>query len=86
MQQDIVFILEKNLGAIGDGGAVTTNDKSLAEVIRSLGNYGSSKKYNFDYVGLNSRLDEIQAAILRVKLKRLDKDNEAPTNSFFVYR
>lgn len=69
------FYPGKNLGAMGDGGAVTTNDKHLAEVIRSLGNYGSSKKYNFDYVGSNSRLDEIQAAILRVKLKRLDEDN-----------
>ena len=69
------FYPGKNLGAIGDGGAVTTNDKNLAEVIRSLGNYGSSKKYNFDYIGSNSRLDEVQAAILRVKLKKLDKDN-----------
>lgn len=69
------FYPGKNLGAMGDGGAVTTNDKNLAEVIRSLGNYGSSKKYNFDYIGSNSRLDEVQAAILRVKLKKLDKDN-----------
>ena len=69
------FYPGKNLGAIGDAGAVTTNDKNLAETIRSLGNYGSSKKYHFDYIGSNSRLDEIQAAILRVKLKKIDQDN-----------
>ncbi len=69
------FYPGKNLGAIGDGGAVTTNDDELTRVIRALANYGSSKKYVNDYQGLNSRLDEIQAAILRVKLKRLDSDN-----------
>lgn len=69
------FYPGKNLGALGDGGAVTTDDKKLAEVIHALGNYGSSKKYVCDYKGLNSRLDEIQAAILRVKLRRLDEDN-----------
>ena len=66
----------KNLGALGDGGAVTTDDEQLAEVVRALGNYGSSKKYHFDYLGKNSRLDELQAALLRVKLKYLDQDNE----------
>ncbi len=69
------FYPGKNLGALGDGGAVTTNDKQLAEIIRALGNYGSSKKYHFDYLGKNSRMDEIQAAVLRVKLRHLDEDN-----------
>ncbi|SMO49961.1 dTDP-4-amino-4,6-dideoxygalactose transaminase [Saccharicrinis carchari] len=70
------FYPGKNLGALGDGGAVTTNDKELANTVRALGNYGSAKKYINDYKGLNSRLDEIQAAVLRVKLKRLDQDNQ----------
>jgi dTDP-4-amino-4,6-dideoxygalactose transaminase len=70
------FYPGKNLGALGDGGAVTTDDDELASVIRALGNYGSSEKYVNDYQGLNSRLDEIQAAVLRVKLKRLDEDNK----------
>jgi dTDP-4-amino-4,6-dideoxygalactose transaminase len=70
------FYPGKNLGALGDAGAVTTNDDKLAAIIRALGNYGSSKKYVNDYQGLNSRLDEIQAAILRVKLARLDEDNQ----------
>ena len=70
------FYPGKNLGCLGDGGAVTTNDDSLAEVIKALGNYGSKEKYVNDYQGLNSRLDEIQAAILRVKLPRLDADNQ----------
>ena len=69
------FYPGKNLGALGDGGAVTSNDKELASVVRSLANYGSSKKYVFQYCGRNSRLDEIQAAVLRVKLKHLDEDN-----------
>lgn len=69
------FYPGKNLGALGDGGAVTTNDEKLAAVVRSLANYGSSHKYINDFKGLNSRLDEIQAAILRVKLPRLDADN-----------
>ena len=68
------FYPGKNLGALGDGGAVTTNDKELAECIRALANYGSQKKYVFKYCGRNSRLDEIQAAILDVKLKYLDED------------
>ena len=70
------FYPGKNLGAFGDAGAVTTNDKHMSEVVRTLANYGSSHKYIFDYQGLNSRLDEIQAAILQVKLRHLDKDNE----------
>jgi len=70
------FYPGKNLGALGDGGAVTTNDKELADCIRALANYGSSKKYVFDYTGRNSRLDEIQAAVLRVKLNYLDEDNK----------
>jgi dTDP-4-amino-4,6-dideoxygalactose transaminase len=69
------FYPGKNLGCLGDGGAVTTNDDELSSVIRALANYGSRKKYVCDFKGLNSRLDEIQAAILRVKLKRLDADN-----------
>ena len=70
------FYPVKNLGALGDAGAVTTNDKGLADVIRSIGNYGSDQKYQHIYKGLNSRLDEIQAAILSVKLKHLDDDNQ----------
>lgn len=70
------FYPGKNLGALGDGGAVTTADPELAALIRALGNYGSSKKYQHDWKGLNSRLDEIQGAVLRVKLTRLDDDNE----------
>ena len=70
------FYPGKNMGALGDGGAVTTDDEQLAEVVRALGNYGSSKKYHFDYLGKNSRLDELQAALLRIKLKYLDQDNE----------
>lgn len=69
------FYPGKNLGALGDGGAVTTNDAELAATIRALANYGSQKKYVFKYCGRNSRLDEIQAAILDVKLKHLDEDN-----------
>lgn len=68
------FYPGKNLGALGDGGAVTTNDAQLAEVVRALANYGSIQKYRCDYQGLNSRLDEIQAAVLDVKLKYLDAD------------
>ena len=70
------FYPGKNLGALGDAGAVTTNDDELAKTIEALGNYGSAKKYVFDYLGRNSRIDEIQAAILSVKLKHLDADNQ----------
>ena len=69
------FYPGKNLGALGDAGAVTTDDKELADTIRSLANYGSTRKYVFKYKGRNSRLDEIQAAVLDVKLKYLDEDN-----------
>jgi dTDP-4-amino-4,6-dideoxygalactose transaminase len=70
------FYPGKNLGALGDGGAVTTDDGVLADRIRALRNYGSKKKYYNDCIGYNSRLDEIQAAFLRVKLKKLDEWNE----------
>lgn len=70
------FYPGKNLGALGDGGAVTTNDPDLAKAVRALANYGSSKKYVFDYAGLNSRLDELQAAVLREKLPALDSENQ----------
>ncbi|UBM57638.1 DegT/DnrJ/EryC1/StrS family aminotransferase [Marinilongibacter aquaticus] len=70
------FYPGKNLGALGDAGAVTTNNSELAEVVRILANYGSNKKYNNLYKGLNSRLDEIQAAVLSVKLKYLDQENQ----------
>ena len=69
------FYPGKNLGAFGDGGAVTTNDEKLATCVRTLANYGSQRKYVFQYCGRNSRLDEIQAAILDVKLHHLDEDN-----------
>ena len=68
------FYPGKNLGALGDAGAVTTNDDELAQAVRSLANYGSQKKYVFKYQGRNSRLDEIQAAVLDTKLKYLDND------------
>ena len=70
------FYPGKNLGALGDGGAVTTSDSELADCIRALANYGSTRKYVFKYTGRNSRLDELQAAILDVKLKYLDDDTE----------
>lgn len=70
------FYPGKNFGALGDGGAITTNDENLADVVRTIANYGSKVKYNNIYKGLNSRLDEIQAAILRIKLPRLDTDNK----------
>lgn len=68
------FYPGKNLGALGDAGAVTTNDEELAKIVRSVANYGSTRKYVFKYIGRNSRLDEIQAAVLDVKLKYLDND------------
>ncbi len=70
------FYPGKNLGALGDAGAVTTNDEELANIVKALGNYGSSRKYVFPYQGKNSRMDEIQAAVLNVKLPYLDKENE----------
>lgn len=70
------FYPGKNLGAFGDAGAVTTDDEELAKVVRAVANYGSTQKYVFKYCGRNSRLDEIQAAVLDVKLKHLDEDVE----------
>ncbi len=69
------FYPTKNLGAFGDGGAIVTNDYDVAEMVSMLRNYGTFEKYNSKYIGVNSRLDEIQAALLRVKLKHLDKTN-----------
>ena len=82
------FYPGKNLGALGDGGAVTTNDSELAAVVRALANYGSQKKYVFKYAGRNSRLDEIQATVLDVKLKYLEEDNakrKAVANYYFEH-
>lgn len=69
------FFPSKNFGALGDAGAVTTSDAQLADVVRALRNYGSREKYVNEYQGVNSRLDELQAAFLRVKLARIDSDN-----------
>ncbi|MEI6348841.1 MAG: DegT/DnrJ/EryC1/StrS family aminotransferase [Bacteroidota bacterium] len=69
------FYPGKNLGALGDSGAITTNDEKLAEVIRAIANYGSKVKYQNEFQGLNSRMDEIQAAFLNIKLKYLDNEN-----------
>jgi dTDP-4-amino-4,6-dideoxygalactose transaminase len=69
------FYPGKNLGALGDSGAVTTDDTELATIVRALANYGSTRKYIFDYRGLNSRLDEIQAAFLNIKLRYIDAEN-----------
>lgn len=69
------FYPGKNLGALGDAGAVTTNDETLAQTVRAIANYGSQRKYVFAYKGRNSRIDELQAAVLRVKLRYLDADN-----------
>ena len=74
------FYPGKNLGALGDAGAVTTDDEELAKTIRALGNYGSHKKYENLYQGVNSRLDEIQAAMLRVKLRHLDEEIQSRRN------
>ncbi len=79
------FYPGKNLGALGDGGAVTCNDKELADTIRALANYGSQRKYVFKYTGRNSRLDELQAAVLGVKLRHLDNDNEARQHIASIY-
>jgi len=80
------FYPGKNLGALGDAGAVTTDDDELADVVRTIANYGSKKKYENIYQGLNSRLDEIQAAVLRVKLKYLDRDNQKRREIAQYYR
>ncbi|MFY0631072.1 MAG: DegT/DnrJ/EryC1/StrS family aminotransferase [Flavobacteriaceae bacterium] len=80
------FYPGKNLGALGDGGAVTTNDKDLANVVRAIANYGSEEKYLNIYKGLNSRLDEMQAAILSVKLKHLIKENRKRQETAKYYR
>jgi dTDP-4-amino-4,6-dideoxygalactose transaminase len=80
------FYPGKNLGALGDAGAVTTDDPELAATVRALANYGSDRKYVFRYKGINSRLDEIQAAVLRVKLNYLDEENReraAIADSYF---
>ena len=69
------FYPGKNLGALGDAGAITTNDDEFTKVVRAMGNYGSSQKYVNEYKGVNSRLDEIQASVLTIKLKYLDKEN-----------
>ncbi len=79
------FYPGKNLGALGDAGAVTTNDEELAHTVRALGNYGSHKKYENLYQGVNSRLDEIQAALLRVKLRKLDQETAARRNIARLY-
>ena len=79
------FYPTKNLGALGDAGAITTNDEELADKIRFLRNYGSNKKYHNEFVGVNSRLDEIQAAFLRVKLPYLDKINEHKNELAKIY-
>lgn len=80
------FYPGKNLGAMGDAGAITTDDKELVEVIRSIANYGSKIKYISEYKGLNSRLDEIQAAILSVKLKYLNEDTNHRRNIAKLYK
>ena len=79
------FYPGKNLGALGDGGAVTTNNDELAQTIRAIANYGSEKKYHNQYKGLNSRLDEIQAAVLSVKLKYLNLENAKRQQIAFRY-
>lgn len=80
------FYPGKNLGCMGDGGAITTNDDELAKKIRAIANYGSDYKYHHIYKGVNSRLDEIQAAILDVKLPHLDKDNACRRDIAKYYR
>jgi len=79
------FYPSKNLGALGDGGAITTNNYDLAQKIRVISNYGSSKKYVNEVKGLNSRLDEIQAAFLRIKLQKLDEDNKRRLEIAAIY-
>ena len=79
------FYPGKNLGALGDAGAVTTNDAQLADVVRALGNYGSEHKYVHDLMGRNSRIDELQAAMLDVKLRYLDTDNDRRKQIAAIY-
>jgi len=80
------FYPTKNLGAFGDAGAITTNDKELADVLLMLRNYGAFKKYHFNFQGYNSRLDELQAAILRVRLKYLEQENNIRNNQANLYK
>ncbi|OFX22962.1 MAG: aminotransferase [Bacteroidetes bacterium GWA2_31_9b] len=80
------FYPGKNMGALGDSGAVTTNDKELARIIRSIANYGSEVKYKNEFRGLNSRMDEIQAGFLDIKLKYIDKENEIRRQIAKLYR
>ena len=80
------FYPGKNMGCLGDGGCITTNDDELAQKLRALRNYGSEKKYHNLYKGFNSRLDEIQAGILDIKLKYLDEDNEKRRKIAKFYR
>ena len=80
------FYPGKNLGALGDGGGVTSNDLDLLEKVKALGNYGSDRKYHHIFKGVNSRLDEIQAAVLDVKLKHLDADNARRREIASYYR
>ena len=75
----------KNLGCYGDGGAIFTNDDDLAHTIRGIVNHGMYKRYHHDVVGVNSRLDSIQAAILNIKLKKLDEFNAARQNAARAY-
>ncbi len=79
------FYPTKNLGALGDGGAITTNDDTLADKIKTLRNYGSKVKYHNDIIGYNSRLDEVQAGFLSVKLKHLEKINEHKRSLAKIY-
>ena len=79
------FYPGKNLGALGDAGGVTTDDDQLADTIRALANYGSRKRYVFDMAGRNSRMDEIQAAVLDVKLKYLDEENSRRRSNALYY-
>lgn len=79
------FYPGKNLGAIGDAGAVTTNDAALAKTIRAIANYGSNKKYYNTFKGINSRLDEMQASVLNIKLKYLDQENDVRKNIALRY-
>jgi dTDP-4-amino-4,6-dideoxygalactose transaminase len=80
------FYPTKNLGGYGDGGMVVTDDAAVAEQLRKLRNYGQAQRYYHEFVGINSRLDELQAAVLRVKLHYLDKWNERRRNAASIYR